>query len=91
MVRDPVHLVFPHFCGTDIHAAVNLHGIGGNDFSAKPFRQFDADSGFAGSGGPCDNNQFLHTCRMAHQTMRPNFFSTSSFVMIIIVGRPCGQ
>jgi hypothetical protein len=46
------------FSGSDIHLPIYLHGIRADDFTAKPFCEFDADGGLADSGGAADNNYF---------------------------------
>lgn len=39
MMGDALHLLRADLGGSDIHAAVNLHRIGGNDFAVYGFRQ----------------------------------------------------
>src|SRR5688500_17949684 len=43
-------LLFGRFCGADVHAAINLHGIDRNDFAAETLREFDCYRGFANRG-----------------------------------------
>jgi hypothetical protein len=38
----------------DIHPAVNLHGIGAEDFTAEPLGQTKSQRGFPGGGGSDD-------------------------------------
>jgi hypothetical protein len=46
------------FGGTDIHAAIDLHGIGTDDFTVKPAGQANGEAGLARPGRTADNNQF---------------------------------
>ena len=40
----------------DVESAIDLHGIGGNDFTAELFREAQGDFGFAGGGRTGDEN-----------------------------------
>ena len=83
---DTVHLLLRHLCGTDIHVAVHLHGIGADDLAADLFREFHRQGGLSGRRRPGDYDQ-----RLFHYMILLNFFSISYLLIATIVGLPCGQ
>ena len=66
MMRDAVTLCDGQFCGADVHAAVELHRVGVDDFraglSAEPLRDVKGQLRFAGTGRP-DDRQWPHGCQ----------------------------
>ena len=59
MMRDPAHFIPRRARGQNIHAAINLHRIGGDHLSADSPAQFHRARRLAGGGRTCDYNQFL--------------------------------
>lgn len=59
MVRDLLPHGIGRLGGPDIHAAIDLHRINGNDFATTAFRDRHRHVGFTGSSGPQngDRNQ----------------------------------
>ena len=86
VMSDTVHLLLRHLCGTDIHVAVHLHGIGADDLAADLFREFHRQGGLSGRRRPGDYDQ-----RLFHYMILLNFFSNSLFVIAIMVGFGEGQ
>ena len=41
----------------DVHAAVDLHGVGVDDLAAQPLREVEGQPGLAGGGGPDDGHE----------------------------------
>src|SRR5699024_8048527 len=81
-----LHLFLPDLCRADIHMAVYLHGIRGDDLRANGFCQAYGRGGLSHSGRACKYDQWSF-----HYTILLNFFSSSFFVIAIMVGLPWGQ
>ena len=47
--------------GADVHAAIDLHGIGGDDFGVEAAGQRERDGGFANGGG-ADEEKWSAEC-----------------------------
>ncbi len=64
MVRDAAALRYGQFRRADVHAAVELHRVGVDDFgfTAEPLRNVKGQLRFAGSGRP-DDRQRPHGCQ----------------------------
>ena len=93
VMGDALLLFGPDFGGPDIHMPVDLHGIRGDDFSAHRMSQPDGETGFPDRRRTGQNNKrllFVHL-PVPPYTIRLNFFSSSRFVMEIMVGLPWGQ
>src|SRR3954465_13875670 len=50
MVRNLAALFSRRFGSADVHAAINLHGINGNNLAPQPFAKFNCHRRFAHSG-----------------------------------------
>ena len=55
MMWHPAALVEGWFGGADVHAAIERHGIHTDDLGIEPFRQFQSQRGFAGTGRASQN------------------------------------
>ena len=104
IVGDPLHLFFCDLGGAYVHAAVDLHGVGGNDAAAHPLCEFDGSESLSGRcRARYDDQRSLLMFRsenvghciplvpVCDHTMRLNLRSTSYCVMTIMVGLPWGQ
>ena len=58
VVRDKGALFGRGLGGADVHAAVDLHGVGRDDLAAVTLRQGDAEAGLARGRRPADNKDF---------------------------------
>ena len=54
MVRDAAALGERELGGADVHAAVELHGVGVDDLAAEALGQVEGEVGLAGRGRPDD-------------------------------------
>ena len=55
MMGNALHLFLGGLGGADVHAAVNLHGVGGHHLSPEAPGQSHGQGGFARGGGAADN------------------------------------
>ena len=64
MVRNSLHLFCSNFSRPDVHAAVYLHGIRGDDFTVQFFGKCKGERGFSDRRGAGERNQrlFLTQC-----------------------------
>ncbi len=60
MVRDAVALGDGELCGTNVHAAVELHGVGINDFAADPLCHRERQRRFSGACRAHDRDRSRH-------------------------------
>ncbi len=61
MVGHPGALFGRGLGGADVHAPVDLHGVGRDDLAAESLRELDAEAGFACGRRAADNDNFrLH-------------------------------
>ena len=57
VVRDPPPLGDRQFRGADVHAAVQLHGVGVDDLAAEPLRQVQRQRALARAGWSDDGDR----------------------------------
>ena len=97
VMRHALHLSGRDLGCPDVHAAVDLHAVGGNHLSPDFFCKSDRKAALSDGGRPGNEYQFSELfiqvkISPGHQeTMRLNSFSRSVFDHLMIVGRPCGQ
>ena len=87
MVRHSGALGGRGLCRADVHPAVDLHGIGGDNFTAEGKGKGDAEGRLSTRRGACDNQNFFG---FVH-TMRLKSLSRSLRVRTEETGLPWGQ
>ena len=63
VVRDAAALGNGQFRGADVHAAVELHGVGIHDFTADPFGHRQRQRGLTRAGRADDRDRPAHGCQ----------------------------
>ena len=94
-MRNTLLLCRGHLGGTDIHAAVNLHRIAGDDLTVQTLRHRYRERGFAAGGGAEYRYQLvahrLFLSIVYHMPPRKKRFRISALVSLMASGRPWGQ
>jgi len=65
------------FAGDDVHADINLAGVGGDDFAAKLFGNFKAKTGFTSGCRAAYNEDFVHALMIL--LLKPHPFVPSPY------------
>ena len=67
-MKDRLHLLFgSRLGGSDVHAAIDLHRVSGNNLCPRLTGKENADSGLAGSGRTDQRNSVFKASRLLFQ------------------------
>ena len=72
VMRHALHLLRRDLGGADVHAAVDLHGIAGNDLCVEGFRESDGERCLSDSRRPNDDNEWLFFSAHANDPLLKN-------------------